>query len=138
MILTNQNLFGKRLRQSGRCSPRTAIELDAQYRALREGAGVFERADRRLIAVAGSEAAEYLQGQLTNEVEALAPGEGVYAALLDRKGHLQADMRVAARPPDGFEIDTEAIAGDAILRHLDDVQGRPRRRASRTSPRPGP
>ena len=95
----------------------TATELDAQYRVLREGAGAFERADRRLISVAGSEAAEYLQGQLTNEVEALAPGEGAYTALLDRKGHLQGDMR-ALRTADGFEIDTEAIAGDAILRHL--------------------
>ena len=49
---------------------------------------------------AGPEAAEYLQGQLTNDIEALAPGEGCYAALLDRKGHMQADMRVLrpARP----------------------------------------
>ena len=74
--------------------PATATELDAQYRVLREGAGALERADRRLIEVAGAEAAEYLQGQLTNDVEALAPGEGCYSALLDRKGHIQGDMRV--------------------------------------------
>ena len=97
----------------------TATELDAQYRVLREGAGAFERADRRLISVAGSEAAEYLQGQLTNEVEALAPGEGVYTALLDRKGHLQGDMRTL-RTADGFEIDTEAIAG--ALKRLADQE----------------
>ena len=50
--------------------------------------------------VSGADAAEYLQGQLTNDVEALEPGEGSYAALLDRKGHMQADMRVL-RPSDG-------------------------------------
>ena len=49
---------------------------------------------RRLHRVSGPDAAEYLQGQLTNDVEALGVGEGQYAALLDRKGHMQTDMRV--------------------------------------------
>ena len=72
-----------------------AIELDGQYRALREEAGLLERArSAGCSRSAGAEAAEYLQGQLTNDVEALEPGEGCYAALLDRKGHMQADMRV--------------------------------------------
>ena len=31
---------------------------------------------------------------MTNDVEALAPGEGCYAALLDHKGKLRADLRV--------------------------------------------
>jgi tRNA-modifying protein YgfZ len=69
------------------------IELDAQYRQLREECGLVERSFGLLI-VSGTEAAEYLQGQLTNDVEALEPGQLTYAALLDRKGHMQADMRV--------------------------------------------
>ncbi|MDX6582502.1 MAG: hypothetical protein QOI10_1686 [Solirubrobacterales bacterium] len=97
--------------------PATEVELDGQYRALREGAGALERAGRRVIEVGGAEAAEYLQGQLTNEIEALAAGEGCYSALLDRKGHMQGDMRVL-RTGDGFLIETEAVAGDAVLRHL--------------------
>jgi tRNA-modifying protein YgfZ len=94
-----------------------APELDAQYRLLRESAGALERSDRRTFLVAGSEAADYLQGQLTNDVEALAAGEGCYSALLDRKGHMQGDMRVL-RAEDAIRIDTEAVAGDAVLRHL--------------------
>jgi folate-binding protein YgfZ len=93
------------------------IELDGQYRALRERAGVLERPGRRLFAIDGSEAAEYLQGQLTNDVEAPAPGGGCYSALLDRKGRMQGDMRVL-RSADGFWIETEAEAGDVVLRHL--------------------
>jgi len=69
------------------------IELDAQYRQLREECGLVAR-EFGLLVVSGTEAAEYLQGQLTNDVEALGPGEAKYAALLDRKGHMQADMRV--------------------------------------------
>lgn len=95
----------------------TAAELDAQYRVLRESAGALERAGRRLIEVTGSEAAEYLQGQVTNDVEALALGQGCYSALLDRKGHMQGDMRVL-RTAEGFLIETEEIAKDAVLRHL--------------------
>ena len=95
-----------------------APELDAQYRVLREAAGVPSSAPSAArLQVAGTEAAEYLQGQLTNDVEALAPGEGCYAALLDRKGHMQADMRVL-RTDDGLRLDTEAVAGDAVFRHL--------------------
>ena len=94
----------------------TAIELDGQYRALRESAGVVIR-NRRMIAVTGTEAAEYLQGQLTNEIEALGAGEGCYAALLDRKGHMQGDMRVL-RFDDAIRLDFEPVAGDAVLRHL--------------------
>jgi tRNA-modifying protein YgfZ len=94
----------------------TEIELDGQYRALREGAGALER-ERRFLGVSGAEAAEYLQGQLTNEVESLAVGEGCYSALLDRKGRMQGDMRVL-RTNDELLIDTEPVAADAVLRHL--------------------
>lgn len=95
------------------------VELDAQYRQLREECGLLERADRGLLIVGGAEAAEYLQGQLTNDTEAIAPGDGVYAALLDRKGHMQADMRVL-RPGEGPELwlDLEPEGLEAARRHL--------------------
>jgi folate-binding protein YgfZ len=95
----------------------SGIELDGQYRTLGEAAGLLARDGRRLLAVAGPDAAEYLQGQLTNEVEALSPGEGCYAALLDRKGHMQADMRVL-RDQESLLVDAEEAGGEALLRHL--------------------
>jgi folate-binding protein YgfZ len=95
------------------------VDLDGQYRALREQAGVADRSQRGKLIVSGADAAEYLQGQLTNEVEALDPGEGVYAALLDRKGHLQGDMRVLRLAADRYWIDTEAGALKRVRRHLD-------------------
>jgi len=93
-------------------------ELDAQYRVLRESAGAVARTDRRIIEVAGADAAEYLQGQLTNDVERLEPGAGCYAALLDRKGHMQGDLRVL-RLDDAFGIGTEEVAAPAVVAHLD-------------------
>jgi folate-binding protein YgfZ len=95
------------------------VEIDAQYRQLREECGLLDRSDRGKLLVTGSEAAEYLQGQLTNDVEALAAGEGCYAALLDRKGHMQADMRVLVVSEKKIWIDTEPGALAAARRHLD-------------------
>jgi folate-binding protein YgfZ len=95
------------------------VELDAQYRQLREECGLLDRSERGKLLVRGPEAAEYLQGQLTNDIEALAPGEGCYAALLDRKGHMQADMRVLRLADDEVWVDTEAEALPSARRHLE-------------------
>jgi folate-binding protein YgfZ len=94
------------------------VELDGQYRALREAAGYLERSERGKLMVRGSDAAELLQGQLTNDVEALEPNAGCYAALLDRKGHTQADMRVLRLEPGDLWLDTEPQATATVERHL--------------------
>jgi tRNA-modifying protein YgfZ len=93
------------------------VELDAQYRQLREECGLLVR-ERGGISVLGPDGAEYLQGQLTNDVESLAIGDGQYAALLDRKGHMQTDMRVLRPAAEEILLDFEPGARDAVLRHL--------------------
>lgn len=93
------------------------VELDAQYRQLREECGLLVR-ERAFIDVLGADAAEYLQGQLTNDVEALAVGEGQYAALLDRKGHMQTDMRLIRVGEGAILVDLEPATKDQALRHL--------------------
>jgi tRNA-modifying protein YgfZ len=95
------------------------IELDGQYRQLREEAGWVERAGHALLAIRGPDAADYLESQLTNDVETLAPGEGRYAALLDRKGRLQGDVRVLRRADAEYLADLEDEAKAAVLRHLE-------------------
>jgi folate-binding protein YgfZ len=94
------------------------IELDAQYRELRESCGVLERRERATLSVLGGDGAEYLQGQLTSDIEALEPGSGGYSALLDRKGHMQADLRVLRISAGEIWLDTEEAALPAVLRHL--------------------
>jgi folate-binding protein YgfZ len=95
-----------------------AIELDGQYRVLREGAGLIDRSERGKLLTSGPDALEFLQGQLTNDIEAIAAGEGCYAALLDRKGHMQADMRVLRFESDRFWVDLERAPTDPVVRHL--------------------
>jgi tRNA-modifying protein YgfZ len=93
-------------------------EVDAQYRELREGAGMLERPERAVIEVIGPDAAEFLQGQVTNDVVTLAPGQGCYAALLNPKGRIVADMRILRTAPERFVLDTEIVSRDAVLRDL--------------------
>lgn len=93
------------------------VELDGQYRALREEAGFLPR-ERSHLLVRGADAAEYLQGQLTNEIEALESNQGCYAALLDRKGHIEADMRVLRLDPGDLWLDLEPGPAGAALKHL--------------------
>jgi folate-binding protein YgfZ len=95
----------------------TQVELDGQYRALREEAGFLVR-DRACLLVGGSDAAEYLQGQLTNDTEALEPQGGCYAALLDRKGHLSSDMRVLRLESGELWLDLQQGPAEAVLKHL--------------------
>ena len=80
----------------------------ADYELLTTAAGLVDRSSRGKLLVRGTEAAEFLQGQVTNDVERLAPGEGCYAAMLNHKGKFRTDMRVL-RIDDAFWIDTEPV-----------------------------
>jgi tRNA-modifying protein YgfZ len=87
----------------------------AEYELLTEATGLVDRSDRAKLVVRGSEAADFLQGQVSNDVEGLAPGDGCYATLLTHKGKLRTDLRLL-RGEDWFWIDAEAI-GLAPLAH---------------------
>ena len=86
------------------------------YELLTETAGLVKRGGRAVILLEGGEAAEFLQGQVTNDVEGLASGAGCYAALLNHKGKLRADMRVLRLAEDRLLIEAERIAGP-VLQH---------------------
>ena len=88
------------------------------YRALRDGAAVTDRADRGLIAVRGDDRAAFLQGLLTNDVEALADGDGCYAAWLTPQGRMIADLDVL-HAGDALLLDVDGAAAEALLARLD-------------------
>lgn len=80
-----------------------------EYSALHNGALFFDRSDRMRMRVSGSKAAELVTGMVTNDVSALTPGEGQYAAALTPKGKIVADLRILALD-DSLLIDTSAAA----------------------------
>ena len=80
-----------------------------EYSALHNGALFFDRSDRMRIRISGPKAAELVAGMVTNDVSALVPGEGQYAAALTPKGKIVADLRIFALE-DALLIDTSAPA----------------------------
>ena len=64
------------------------------YLALRRRAAIVDRPERAALRLTGADRRSYLQGLLTNDIEALSPGTGCYAALLTPQGRMISDMRV--------------------------------------------
>ncbi|MEA2471051.1 MAG: hypothetical protein QOE38_2050 [Thermoleophilaceae bacterium] len=88
-----------------------------EYERLRESVGLLDRSARGKLRISGEEAADYLQGQVTNDVVALTPGTGLYAALLNHKGKMLADMRIL-RGEDFIWVDTEPEALPTLVRNV--------------------
>jgi tRNA-modifying protein YgfZ len=86
-----------------------AVVTDTGYRALTEAAGFVDRSERGKLALTGSEAKDFLHGQVTNDIESLEPGQGCYAAFLTHKGKMLGDMRVLDLG-DELLLDTERVA----------------------------
>jgi len=86
-------------------------------RVLREACGLVDRSDRGKLAFTGPQAKTFLQGQVTNDVEALTPGTGCYAALLSPKGKMLGDLRIVDTG-DELWLDTERSALQAIFNVL--------------------
>src|SRR5881227_1684525 len=87
----------------------SVAELATEYRAITESCGILDRSERGKLALSGSGPKEFLQGQVSNDVEGLTPGSGCYAALLTPKGKMLGDLRILEA---GHELllDTERVA----------------------------
>jgi tRNA-modifying protein YgfZ len=110
--------------------------LVREYSTLTERCGIVDRSERGKLVLSGSGAVEFLNGQVTNELVGLSPGEGSYAAFLTHKGKMLGDLRILAidgvgqaRPaagepraddkptgePDELLLDTERSALQALF-----------------------
>jgi folate-binding protein YgfZ len=87
----------------------TYDDTSREYAALRDGCGAVRRDERARWVFSGDKAASVLAGLVTNDVEALAPGDGCYAAALTAKGRIVADIRVLRREQD-FLVDVASRA----------------------------
>jgi folate-binding protein YgfZ len=71
-------------------------EITEEYAAARRGVALFDRSALGKVTVTGRDRLSFLQGMLTNDVKALAPGQGVPAAFLDAHGKVMALLVVYA------------------------------------------
>ena len=92
-------------------------DIKAYNRIRNEGAPWFEIGNPGLIAVSGSEAVQFLNGLVTNDVAALADGGAMRAAFPNAKGRLIAVVRIF-REGDGFVFQTEDATYGTVLENL--------------------
>lgn len=88
------------------------------YAAIREGAALGVLESRVALGVSGADRASYLQGLLTNDIEALGPGTGCYAAWLTPQGRLLTDLHVFEFG-DMILLDVPAAQAEPTLERLD-------------------
>src|SRR3954452_432110 len=92
-----------------------AVATD-EYALAKSSAVVVDNSSRARLLLTGADVGDFLQGQVSNDVEALEPGAGCYATLLTAKGKIRCDMRIV-RGEDWFLIDSEPQAL-SVLEHM--------------------
>jgi len=92
--------------------------IEQDYRQIVGGAAVGELAPSVQLAVAGADRASFLQGLLTNDIQALTEGSGCYAAWLTPQGRMLTDMHVLES--DGMLLlDVPAAQAEATMARLE-------------------
>lgn len=98
----------------GSDSPELRSEPRREYMAARHTAAAATLPWRSLIAVRGRDAAQFLNGMLTQDIVPMTPGEVRPACQVDRRGHLVADL-IVRRTADGALLDVPAERSRSLL-----------------------
>ncbi|MBG88893.1 MAG: hypothetical protein CMO80_18605 [Verrucomicrobiales bacterium] len=69
-------------------------DASSEYQALKKNAALIDLSPRGRLCLVGEDRSKFLHGQVTNDINSLAPGTGCYALLVTNKGKVQADMNV--------------------------------------------
>lgn len=88
--------------------------VESEYQAVTASCGLLDLCARGKLALTGTDAKTFLQGQVTNDVERLAPGEGCYAAFLTPKGKMLGDLRILETGEE-LLLDTERVSLQALF-----------------------
>jgi tRNA-modifying protein YgfZ len=92
----------------------TLDALSPGYAACTDGCALVDRSETGKLLLTGEQAAEFLDGQLSNDIATLEPGHGRYAALLTNKGRMLGDVRVL-NTGEGLLLLTERVALQALF-----------------------
>jgi len=94
------------------------LALEDGYRALREAAGVVAT-NRDVVRVGGPDAAQYLQGQTSQDLLALPAGAATWALVLQPQGKLDAFVRAYRASGDELILVTDAGVGNKLVARLE-------------------
>src|SRR5438876_2306602 len=93
-------------------------DLTAELEAARDSAVVCDLGPLSTLSVNGPDAAQFLQGQLTNDVLALAPGAWQFGAWCSPKGRMLVNFVLRRTGPEHFELLLPATMLETIRKRL--------------------
>lgn len=73
---------------------------------------------RDVVTATGADTEKFLQGQLSQDIKPLAPGESAWSLLLQPQGKVDAWLRVTRLDADTFLLDVDPGYGDAVVTRL--------------------
>jgi len=108
-------------------------EIEAEYAAIRKGAALLDLPHRSTIRVTGTERIDFLNRMLTQELKPggtpLAPGSALSSFWLNRKGRVDADLRLIelgsddspsdGLSPTGMYFDVDILAAQNLVSTLE-------------------
>ncbi len=94
-----------------------SVDVAGDYIALRQGVGAVWL-PRDFVRVHGPEAVSFLQGQVSQDVAALAPGSSAHSFLLQPQGKVDALVRVTRTGEEEMVVDVDGGFGEAVQSRL--------------------
>jgi glycine cleavage system T protein len=88
-----------------------------EHLAVRKNAGIADLSYRGLVRISGTDRTKFLQGLITNDVAKLTEGQGLYAAILNPKGRMLADLKIY-EIRDAFLVDLDREITDKTIQIL--------------------
>lgn len=127
-LLSNHKANGAHLtEEAGWHFPADFGDPIAEHTSCRESAIVIDLSQRGKIRISGSDAARFLHGMLSNHVDDLKTGEGIYTTFLTRQGKFITDLYLYRHEDSfiaNFASDMEATFAESIEKYIimDDVE----------------
>jgi len=125
---THSRLGATLIERDGWSLPASYGDVLLEYAAVREGgAGLIDLSPRGRILISGTEAIQFLNGLITNDMKTLAVNSWMPAAFPNVQGRLIASVRVVRLNDEGtgknvcptFLIDTEAATHQSVLKTIE-------------------
>ena len=88
--------------------------VESEYWALHKSAGLIDLSCSGTFELKGDDRTRFLHGMVTNDIKALTPGAGCYAAFLSPQGRMISDLRVFCTE-ESFILSTEPAGREKLV-----------------------
>lgn len=118
LISVHQASGAKLAQFSGCLLPESFSGFESEYRTGHESVALFDTNWHAHLTLAGPDRVRYLNAMVTNNIQSLADGRGLFSLLLNPQGHILAELEVFKQPAQLLAL-THASARESTVATLD-------------------